>query len=660
MAHLRVRLRGKIVYDIALSEDRSYVVGRKEDCDIVLQAEKGISREHFRMSYANGTWNVEVVSRYGEVIFNGEKVEQFTLEQGSQFFVPPYEFDFLNIAEEIPRMEPVPSSSNIPAVTGVVASGAFEGSEEKTVIGGAVMAAYIKVLDAQNEPQEVIRLDAGDSWVAGRDPSCQIQIRDQRVSRRQFEIRRAGSQYVIIDLGSVNGTLLNGTPLSSEEPTPIKSGDAISVLTNYLYFELHDAGFQSRLEMVKVEPPNSMVPFSQQAPHEMMAYQGANVPYQHPAPIPGVFSEPVVASGRFDFQKNRPKVIAAAVLLLALAYLFSGDNGEAPSGASSGGVFAPGSPQEAFSKLSPEQQALVRQRYKDAKNLYMQGKYQLAQDEIVKIQSVVPDYEDIKEIERLSKEAIFIQEQQRRQEQLEQAKLETEEKIQQQTEICQGKINSSTTMEQLDECLSPILQFNPEHPRILSLKSQVDAIITERDAKASERAAYQSQVKKLQGIFENAKKVHKVGKPLDAIAAYEKVLEARLPDPNGYKTQSQRNIASLRQMMNSKTATFLEEAEKYYQAQNIKQAILSLRKARVLDPSNKDIPEKIDHYTVELRKHMMTLYQEGILEESFGNVEGGDSKAGAKEKWRKILDMDIPDGEYYKKAYIKLKKYGAL
>ncbi|MNU08930.1 hypothetical protein D3C72_2552040 [compost metagenome] len=57
---------------------------------------------------------------------------------------------------------------------------------------------------------------------------------------------------------------------------------------------------------------------------------------------------------------------------------------------------------------------------------------------------------------------------------------------------------------------------------------------------------------------------------------------------------------------------------------------------------------------------MMNLYQEGILEESFGNVDGGESKAGAKDKWKKILELDVSDGEYYKKAYIKLKKYGAL
>nr|BFD58306.1 hypothetical protein CKG001_04130 [Bdellovibrio sp. CKG001] len=679
MALLRVRLRGKTVCEVNLSEDRSYVAGRKEDCDIVLQPEKGISREHFKVFFAGGTWNVEVVSRYGEVIHNGEQVQQFSLDHGSQFSVPPYEFDFLNTVAEAPAYEEqpqAPTGENLPALAGAHLE-SFEGSDEKTMIGVAPTAAFIKIVDSQNEAKEMIRLDAGDSWVAGRDPSCHIQIRDQRVSRRQFEIRRAGSQYVILDLGSVNGTLLNGNPISSTDMTPIKSGDAISVLENYLYFELHDASFQSRMELVSVAPPSPLVPtaqdslpmeYQQQQSYEMAPYQGAMppMPYQQPMQYPGMGVPgpqphyPQAAAGKFDFQKHRPKIIIGAVVLVAVAYLFSGNDTKAPPAQPGQGLVAPGSPADLFAKLKPEQQALVRQRYKDAKNLYMQGKYQLAQDEIIKIQELVPDYEDIREIERLSKEAIFIQEQQRRQAEIEKSKIEAEEKIQKQVAECQKKINPMITAQEIEDCLSPVLQFNPEHPRIMDLKAQVEMLNMQREAKAAEKAAYQSLVSRMKGLYDRAQAVHKKGKPLDAIAAYEKVIEAQLPDPNGYKGQSKRTIASIRQMMNSKTASLQAEAEKYYQAQNLKGAILSLRKARTLDPTNDELPERIERYVVELRKQMMTLYQEGILEESFGNVDGGEAKAGAKDKWRKILEMDIPDGEYYKKAYIKLKKYGAL
>lgn len=666
MARLKVRLQGKIVHDLALAQEKTYVAGRKEDCDIVLQPEKGISREHIQISFVNGIWHVDVISRYGDVQYQGQSLQQFDLEHGGHFAIPPYDFEFLDSG----GME---SSENLPATT-EAASDDFEGSEERTIVGPAPMVAFIKMVDADNQPTELLRLEEGDSWLAGRESTCHIYIRDQRVSRRQFEIRRSGAQYHIVDLGSVNGTLLNGNPISSSEPTLLKSGDAISVLNNYLYFELHDSSFQSRLEMVNL-PPTSLVASGsesgflptdhyQGAPQELVTYQQSMgsypSPYGAPSAIPPTPLPLPTTSGKFDFQKHRPKVIAGALALLALAYVFSSDEGSAPPQNPAAITGGPGSPQEAFSKLKPEQQALVRQRYKDAKNLYMQGKYQLAQDEIVKIQELVPDYEDTREIERLSKEAVFIQEQQRRQEQIEKAKIEIEDKIQKQTALCKKKINPSVTMSDMDDCLSPVLQFNPEHPLILELKNQVDLITVQRDAKAAERSAYLSQVGRLRSMYESAKKVHSKGKPLDAISAYEKVLDSKLPDPNGLKNQSRRSIASIKQMMNSKTANLQSEADKFYQSQNLKRAILTLKKARAIDPHNTDVQDKIERYTVELRKNMMVIYQEGILEESFGNVDGGETKAGAKDKWKKILDMDIPEGEYYKKAYIKLKKYGAL
>lgn len=679
MAHLKVRLRGKLIYDVDLNPEQSYVAGRKEDCDIVLQPEKGISREHFKVFFENDVWNVQVVSRYGEVIYNGQAEQQFSLEHDSQFSVPPYEFDYLHTAENVAGIslqEDFNESSKLPAAFANAEAGEnnFAGSVERTVIGVSPMVAYFKVIDSENEPKELIRLDAGESWVAGRDPSCHIQIRDQRVSRRQFEIRRVGSQYMIIDLGSVNGTVLNGNPVSSTEPVSIKSGDVVSVLDNFLYFELHDVNFKSRLEKVNVAAVNPLVSANydvaatsqyRNGSNELMISQNdiAPMPYQPQMPYSVVGGARMPSSNipktkaKFDFEKNRPKVVAAAILVLVFAYFLSDNSPDSHSSAPTSAL--PGSPMEMFAKLKPEQQALVRQRYKDAKNLYMQGKYQLAQDEITKLQELVPDYEDIKEIERLSKEAIFIQGQQRRQEELEKEKIETEEKIQKQARLCEKKINPNITMEELDDCLSSILQFNPEHPLILSLKAQVEELVAQKEAKGAERIAYQAQVAKLRSLYDRARSEEKKGKPLDAIAAYERVLNAKFPDPNGFKGQSKRTIASIRQMMDSKTASLQAEAEKFYQAQNLKEAILALRKARILDPTNSGLPEKIDHYTTELRKQMMGFYQEGILEESFGNIDG-ESKAGAKEKWKKILELDVPDGEYYKKAYLKLKKYGAL
>ncbi len=61
---------------------------------------KAFSREHFKISFINGSWIVDVVSRYGEVIYNGEQVQQITLVHGSQFAIPPMN---LIIPRSVPR-----------------------------------------------------------------------------------------------------------------------------------------------------------------------------------------------------------------------------------------------------------------------------------------------------------------------------------------------------------------------------------------------------------------------------------------------------------------------------------------------------------------------------------------------------------------------------
>ncbi len=49
----------------------------------------------------------------------------------------------------------------------------------------------------------------------GRDPSNTIQVHDTEVSRHHAEIRRTENDYAISDLGSSNGTFVNGQRVRS-------------------------------------------------------------------------------------------------------------------------------------------------------------------------------------------------------------------------------------------------------------------------------------------------------------------------------------------------------------------------------------------------------------------------------------------------------------
>jgi serine/threonine protein kinase len=65
------------------------------------------------------------------------------------------------------------------------------------------------ILRLQTKPVKIFHLD-GDHLIIGRSPDCQITIEDMNVSRRHAELLLASQGYRIQDLGSKNGTFLNG------------------------------------------------------------------------------------------------------------------------------------------------------------------------------------------------------------------------------------------------------------------------------------------------------------------------------------------------------------------------------------------------------------------------------------------------------------------
>ena len=66
----------------------------------------------------------------------------------------------------------------------------------------------------------------GDQIVIGRDSSNGVVINDAEISRRHSRLTFQGGKYVLEDLGSTNGTFVNGQRLAG--PVVLKSGDVVS------------------------------------------------------------------------------------------------------------------------------------------------------------------------------------------------------------------------------------------------------------------------------------------------------------------------------------------------------------------------------------------------------------------------------------------------
>jgi predicted component of type VI protein secretion system len=79
------------------------------------------------------------------------------------------------------------------------------------------------------------------SHVIGREADSDIQIDERQVSRRHAEIIYSHQAYRIRDLGSKNGTFLNGQAVS-QDPQPVRNGDEIGIaLCAKLTFVAEDA-----------------------------------------------------------------------------------------------------------------------------------------------------------------------------------------------------------------------------------------------------------------------------------------------------------------------------------------------------------------------------------------------------------------------------------
>lgn len=141
--------------------------------------------------------------------------------------------------------------------------------------------------------------------IVGRDASNGVAINDAEVSRKHAKLSLHGSAYVIQDLGSTNGTFINGQRIASSQV--LNPGDTVSFGENIvaMYEAAHD--------------PNETLISSAQAPKTI-------APTRKPAPTPAPTPAPVqvqvysgqVPAGPAQMQAAPAKKSGSKVVIIIL------------------------------------------------------------------------------------------------------------------------------------------------------------------------------------------------------------------------------------------------------------------------------------------------------------------------------------------------------
>ncbi len=199
---LQVRVRGKADYEVSLT-GTPISIGRDPVCNQVVVDFKDVSRKHAQVILQGGQYAVMDTGSSNGTYLRGQRIA-------------PNQPIHLNNGDVI------------------------------RVGDGAGNSVGITFLETEAPMSVSSTLDLGQKlsgtasrFTIGRDSQCDLPIPSPNVSRRHAEVARAGNSYTITDLGSANGTFVNGKRVRSAVLNP---GDEVQIGPYKLIYNL--AGFQ--------------------------------------------------------------------------------------------------------------------------------------------------------------------------------------------------------------------------------------------------------------------------------------------------------------------------------------------------------------------------------------------------------------------------------
>lgn len=207
--------------EYVLVEGATATIGRSPDNQIYIP-ERHVSRQHAVISFRDGVFMLSDLGSANGTFVNDKKLsDPFPLAHGDviRLYVPVLHFSAI-VTEQEKEHARLTGTLIVPVRAG--------GQPALHITSGPQEGAVIALLTP--------RVTIGR---ATRDATWDIALQDRAVSRPHCVLALDESGlWTILDLGSANGTLLNGVPISTETPQPLQDGAVITIGETTLLFRL--------------------------------------------------------------------------------------------------------------------------------------------------------------------------------------------------------------------------------------------------------------------------------------------------------------------------------------------------------------------------------------------------------------------------------------
>lgn len=189
-AHVTIQAPGQSPYDVGLDR-MAFTIGRGTDNDIVLP--QPASRHHGRLERQGTRWRYRDLGSTNGTFVNEQRVNEAELDDGDILRVGDPQGNWVRLTFH----DPAAARASRPA------------GQDRTIVIGAAQPG------------------AATSLSIGRNPASEIPLQAPNISWQHARLDQTAQGSVLVDLGSTNGTFVNGQRIST--PHLLRKDDVIQI-----------------------------------------------------------------------------------------------------------------------------------------------------------------------------------------------------------------------------------------------------------------------------------------------------------------------------------------------------------------------------------------------------------------------------------------------
>lgn len=686
----------------------SHRAGRSEFCDIVLSGDQ-VSRSHMELRVTESAVYMTNMSAGGRVKVNHERVETAEIKDGDEIEIGSYKMVVFHgdrseggaaleapaqngepaVAqnEEIPKfnlegdvpVEEAPVSDPLPQ------SPALQGGEiipmplpERAVLnddypveGTAALLRAETVVEAKPLVAKLVFLEgpkAGDEMpleayevTFGRSKRADVFVDDEKLSRQHCKIARIGMGYRLMDLGSRNGTFVNGMRILEH---PLNSFDVIEFGSTKIKFLILDLAMGD-LERNALAPAGKTgsggeTASVQMTPEEQAAF--LELQRREPAaPLSPQDLRKQIYENVKQFQDktgSRTRLYLLVILALVGLYFFIPQEDktakpqnpvvtEAAKQDPQQQIKLPPQTPKEYGELAPEIQRAVEGHYNAAIRFADQERYEDAVAHLKEIHERLPYYKSSKEL--YDQYAKKLKEQQI---QAAQAKAQKDEKADLALYLEDGvEYLKEGDFDRAAESFNAAILLDPKNGTAIRGLRAAELKIREIDKLPPERDPEEEKRKQVSDLFQQSVKAFTDKEYQKAIDRAEQIRKIEIKGDTQYLNEAKQIIDRARLMQKEEFEPFLIQAKEKYAEGDYSASRDLCEEMLKRDSAYEDAKDCVLKAKKQLNRLAKEAYTHGYILESMNRIEE------AKQYWNRAKNYVRPGDDYYEKILKKLDYY---